>query len=142
MSDSVENPVVEAPVVEVPPAPVVEVPPPAPVVEEPVSTSVPAHVFQKHVFKNSSTFYTFVYGLEGSGTIDVTDKAYGQCLSGNIITIPSRDYARDAIFGDPCLWENKLIYITDGNGNQYNYPAWYIVYIDIVNNTVTDEYDP
>jgi hypothetical protein len=147
MSESVETPLVEVPVpvVEAPvPVPVVEAPVPVPVVEAPVPVPVPVVVSSGPVFVKEGNYnYNFIYGSYGEGTVDVTDICYTSLLDGNnIITITNTDVARDSIFGDPCIWRRKNIYIVDAAGDSYVYGELYIVYVDIVNNTVTAQFVP
>jgi len=77
-----------------------------------------------------------LYGIKDS-SIDVTDICYSKLVNNNIITIPSGDFNRAALFTDPCFGHHKLIFINNNDNNFVEYDSSVEIIINLIDNTVT-----
>jgi len=87
---------------------------------------------------SSSGSYTFLYGLQGMNTQDVTSIVYTTCTVDNIATIPGGDDNRAAIFQcDPVFGYHKEVYIIDSYGTQTSYDVGVNIFVNFSTNTIT-----
>jgi hypothetical protein len=118
-----------SPVVEPVSVPIVE-PAPAPTPAPVPTVSVPV--------KTSSGAYTFLYGIVGVNTEDVTATVYSTCVTNNVATIPGGDQNREALFGvDPVFGYIKEVYIIDSAGTQTSYDVSVNVFVNFSTNVIT-----
>ena len=90
------------------------------------------------VVVSSSGSYTFLYGLEGNNTQDVTSIVYTTCTVDNIATIPGGDENRSGIFQcDPVFGYYKEVYIIDSSGTQTSYDVSVNIFVNFSTNTIT-----
>jgi hypothetical protein len=104
----------------------------------PVIVAVPVVKPTASVIVSSSGSYTFLYGLQGMNTQDVTSIVYTTCTVDNIATIPGGDENRSGIFQcDPVFGYYKEVYIIDSSGTQNSYGIGENIFVNFSTNTIT-----
>jgi hypothetical protein len=82
--------------------------------------------------------YTFLYGIVGLNTEDVTSIVYTDCVVNNIATIPGGDDNRAGLFQvDPVFGYIKEVYIVDPAGTQTSYDSSVNIIVNFSTNTIT-----
>jgi len=81
----------------------------------------------------------FYYGVKRQN-IEVTNIVINKCKYSNIIFIPSDDFNRGKLFGDPVIGVLKSIYIQDmKSNNMFSYDVNTEIYVDLVSNNIYTE---
>jgi FkbM family methyltransferase len=76
------------------------------------------------------------YGITNN-YFDVTDICLTKLNNNNIITIPKGDFSRSLYFTDPLIGTLKKIFILDDDNNLKEYEDYYVIKINILDNTIT-----
>ena len=81
----------------------------------------------------------FYYGVKRQN-IEVTNIVINKCKYNNIIFIPSDDFNRGKLFGDPVIGVLKSIYIQDmKSNNTFSYDVNTEIYVDLDSNNIYTE---
>ena len=87
------------------------------------------------LFKDIIQLIKIFYGVEDNN-IDITQISYEKCIKENILYIPSSDFKRAAIFGDPLINVLKSIFIKNEDDILVEYDHNKEIYIDIDKNEI------